>query len=157
LTANERTRFEKPLIVQQKGEHEEVQFTCPAADENTCVYAEQFIDMFREAGWRVQNNEVQRGTLARPPSGIVLFKHTDGTPDPNDWKSGTWTRISPGLVSVYQAFASIGIEVDGAGRKDISEDVLTIYFGQEKSDESDGTPLTQTMQQISSHPIPGKL
>lgn len=157
LSQREWNRFEKPLRVQQKGEHEEIQIVCPAADEPTCVYAEQFINIFRDAGWKVQNNEVQRVTLARPPAGVMLYKHSDGTPDPNDWRSGAWTRVSPGLVSVYQAFASIGIEPDEESRKDIAEEVMTIYFGTAKADEGEPTNLTQTMERNKGYKIPGKL
>src|SRR5271157_1514130 len=91
------------------------------------TWTAMFINIFREAGWKVQNNQVDRVTLGRPPAGIVLFRHTDGDPDPNDWRSGTWVRVSPGLVSVYQAFSNIGIKADGNARKDIPEGVMTIY------------------------------
>src|SRR5271157_4387882 len=62
------------------------------------TWTAMFINIFREAGWKVQNNQVERVTLGRPPAGIVLFRHTDGDPDPNDWRSGTWVRVSPGLA-----------------------------------------------------------
>jgi hypothetical protein len=50
--------------------------------------------------------------------------------------------MSPGLVTVYLAFSSIGIEPDEQTRKDISEQVTTIDFGTEKEDEGEGTNLT---------------
>ena len=63
LSEKERQAFQEPLKVQQKGEHEEIQIVCPTSDESTCVYANQFINIFREAGWKVQNNQVERVTL----------------------------------------------------------------------------------------------
>ena len=51
---------------------------CAQADEAACIYADQFINIFRDAGWKVHNNRLDRIMLARPWPGVVLFKKGTG-------------------------------------------------------------------------------
>ena len=147
FTKSERDAFEQPLK-EQKAPREGIQVGCPQADENTCIYATQFIDLFREAGWTVQGNQVQRVTLGRPSSGVTLFKRGSGKLDPSNWRSGLWTAISPSLESVRQAFVNVGIEPDSGANSDLPEEVIAVYFGSEKSNEAERTPLTETMEKV---------
>jgi len=147
FTDAERQAFEKPLKAQTTP-REEIQIACPQADESVCVYAAQFINMFREAGWRIQDNQVQRGMLGTPLAGVVLFSHSDSKPDPNNWRSGVWTAFTPSVENVYQGFANVGVEPDSSSRTDIPENVMTVYFGSEKSDEGEKTQLTAAIETI---------
>jgi len=149
LADAERTLFEEPLK-KQTDDRYEIQLTCPSADEPTCVYAAQFITLFREAGWKVQNNQVQRVILGVPYSGIRLFSYVEKYPEPDaPADTGVWTKVSPSLVTVYRSFHAIGIEPDGGIRNDIKENVLTVYFGSEKADESEPTDMTKLYGQLS--------
>jgi len=145
LTQDERDSFEKPLK-EQTSPRELVQLACAQADEHTCVYAAQFIALFRESGWRIQENRVARITLARPDAGVTLFKKGTGHLDPDNWRSGLWTTVSPSFVNVSQAFENIGIEPEAGANPELAEDAITVYFGLEKANEGEGTRLTELMK-----------
>jgi hypothetical protein len=142
LDQAERTRFEEPLRKQIEDRYE-LDLSCPSADESICAYAGQFIEIFREAGWKVRDNQVHRVTLGVPYQGIRLFSYVPNYPAPDaPVDSGVWTKISNSLITVYKSFSSIGIEANGGVRNDVPENVLTIYFGPEKADESKPTDMT---------------
>jgi len=87
LSEKERALFEKPLS-EQKEPREEIQIICAQGDEPACVYAAQFVNIFREAGWKVRDNHAEPVHLNNPTAGIVLFKHGEGKLDPDNWRSG---------------------------------------------------------------------
>jgi hypothetical protein len=148
LDAEERERFKAPLE-QQRDERYEIQIACPSADEASCIYATQFIDLFREVGWKIQDNQVQRVTLGRAYGGTRLFEYVEKYPPPDaPTNQGVWTLTSSSLVSVYRAFSAVGIEPDEGIRDDVKPNILTIYFGSERSDESQPTQLSETMKLI---------
>jgi len=93
LNDRERALFEKPLS-EQKEPREEIEILCAQGNEPVCVYAAQFVNFFREAGWKVRDNHVQPVTLSNPTAGIVLFKHGQETLDPDKWQSGLWTALT---------------------------------------------------------------
>jgi hypothetical protein len=147
FSETEQNVFEQPLKGQVEP-HEEIQIACPQADENTCIYAAQFIDFFRDAGWTVRGNKVERVTLAKPLKGVILFKQGTGKLDPANWRSGLWTAFSPSIKSVGQAFVNVEIEPDSGANPDLPEGVITIYFGPEKPNEAEKTPFTRTMESL---------
>jgi hypothetical protein len=147
LDAKERSLFEEPLK-EQKEPREEIQITCPQADENTCVYAGQFVNLFREAGWKVHDNHVQRVTMSNPTAGTFLFKHGSGKLNPDDWRSGLWMAFSASFVNTRQAFVNIGVEPESGSNPELPEGIIAIYFGSEKPDESERTLLTDTMRKV---------
>jgi hypothetical protein len=150
LDQKEWTAFEESLKT-QKEPREEILMACPQADEAACIYADQFINIFRDAGWKVQNSRLERVTLARPWAGVVLFKKGTGTIDPNNWRSGLWTKVSPSLLTVRQAFVNIGVEPDEGNDPELGEDLITVYFGMEKPDESARTSLTESMERMTQY------
>lgn len=148
LDDDERAKFERPLQA-QNSDRERIQLACPAADEATCVYAAQFINMFKDAGWKLQSYEVQRVSLGVPYEGIRMFGYVKEYP-PSDAPSnvGEWSAITPSMVSIYRAFSSVGIETETGIRKDEEQDVLTLYFGSERPDESRRTQFTGTIEKM---------
>jgi hypothetical protein len=150
LDEKERQAFEKPLKKQAKGEHEELRLGCPAYDEAVCSYAGQFVQMFVESGWIVEENEVSRLQINRSPAGILLFRRRVA--------GGTFNSVaqaSPGTIALYRAFANIGVQVDLATTDGIEvndrtinmpDNFILVYFGVERPDESEGTQLTRKMK-----------
>jgi hypothetical protein len=157
LSEHERVLFERPLS-EQKEPREEIQIICAQGDEPACVYAAQFVNIFREAGWKVRDNHVEPVRMNNPTAGIVLFKRGQGKLDPDNWRSGLWTALTASLVDVREAFVNIGIEPEGAGNPELPEGVISIYFGLEKEDEGAATNLTKTMEKLGNQwrggPIP---
>ena len=147
FTEVERNQFEQPLKDQMET-REEIQIMCPVADESSCVYAGQFIDLFRQAGWKVQGNQVDRITLAKPLAGVVLFQHGSGTLDPDNWQLGLWSPISPSLENVRKAFVNVGIEPDSGANPNLPGNIIAIYFGLEKKNQAERTRLTAMMEVV---------
>lgn len=147
LSARERFKFEAPLS-QQKENKEEIQLTCPQDDESVCVYAGQFVNYFREAGWKVHDSKVQRITMSTPVAGIVLFQHGVGKLNPDDWRSGLWTAISLSFVNVRQAFVNIGIQPEAGANPDLPEGLITVYFGPPRENEGAPTQLSLSMDNM---------
>jgi hypothetical protein len=148
LTNRERRDFENPLK-QQIEPKQLVRLACPAADETVCIYAAQFINLFKESGWVIQGGIVNRVTLGIPFEGVRLFEHTDRQFNPNDPPNvGSWMPVTPSLMAIYDAFKKIGIESDAGTDHELSEQVITVYFGPPRADERASTSLTQTIKTI---------
>ena len=144
LTADERTSFEAALKAQKSGDDAFVQLACPVGDEPTCVYAGQFINLFGEAGWNVQPG-VQRLTLSKAPDGVAVFRK-GGNKDymMKHWDAGAYFPLNePHIVAIHNAFRQIHIEIDGQSNPDLDENVLMVYVGPPRDDESEPTEFTR--------------
>jgi hypothetical protein len=148
LDDDEKQAFEAPLREQAEDRYE-IQLACPSADESTCVYAAQFINIFKEAGWKIQDYQVKRVTLGVPYDGVRIFSYVEKYPDPAAPPNiGVWTKISKSLITVYRSFHAIQIEPEQGIRNDLKENVLTVYFGSERADEGAPTSLTTMYGQL---------
>ena len=130
----ERLSFENSLRPQKGPDDLEVQISCPADDEKTCVYAGQFVNLFGEAEWKVQPL-VSRLTLSKALDGITVYRRGGNKEDMmRRWNSGGWFNINePRLLAVQNAFRAIHIEIDGGTNPDIAENVMMVYIGPEKT------------------------
>lgn len=106
-----------------------VRIGCAPADEESCVIGGRFLDFFREAGWQVEGNEVQRVQLGKPEPGILIFAHGGGELDPDDFKSGLWVLLGPSLTTIQAAFTEIGLATDVRADATIPDTTIGIYFG----------------------------
>jgi hypothetical protein len=107
-----------------------ISIDCVASDESVCVYAAQYLDLFKLAGWRSTDGLVHRITLGVPVSGVRLGVHQDIPFDPNQHPgTGHWVKMTPGMISVVQAFANINIGADFEGGSSIPDGVIEVYFG----------------------------
>jgi len=147
LTSKERYSFEKPLA-EQKESREEIQLTCDAGAEPTCVYGAQFVNFFREAGWKVSNNRIEPVRMNNPMAGVVLYKRGVGKLDPDKWNSGLWSALTVSLISVRNAFVNIGIEPESGNNPQMPEGIISIHFGMEKEDEGAPTDFTNLMKKL---------
>lgn len=136
LSGKEIDRFKKPLMSPDFGKIP-VHLARPAADETTCVYAAQFIQVFRDAGWSVPEGIVERQTLLMPYDGVRIFEYTDTPIDYADPK-GTyaWMAMTCPMVAIAKGLASVGIMPDVGHGNTLPKDVLTIYFGPPNTSES---------------------
>ena len=149
LSEAERDTFEKPLK-DFKQPQMSIHLYCAPEDEVDCEYAADLIPLFGEAGWDVANT-VNRITLGRPKSGILIGMH--GTVKPEDepklkWDEGEWTRVRPEQWAVRQAFVNIGIEPDSTSGATVPENQINIYVGREREDESAPTDMTREFQKM---------
>jgi hypothetical protein len=148
LSAKERIAFEEPLK-SQKQPRLEIHIGCPGDDEKACVFANQFVRLFGESGWKVQS-VVERLTLSRPAAGVYLFRKGGAAPKtPYEWNIGGWLQINdPSLLSVQKAFQQIGIEPESGTNYQLADDVMMIYIGTEKENEAEPTNLTSSTKWV---------
>jgi hypothetical protein len=128
LTNEQRTGFVEALR-SQPPPREEVMVGCPAASEEACVFAAQFIDLFQEAGWVVRGNRVERGMLGKPDAGVVLMKRGEGTLDPSDPRSGLWVQQSTSMQTLEKAFASADMGTKQSAVVQMPEGVIGVFVG----------------------------
>jgi hypothetical protein len=148
LTTEEQGKFEKPLLSQAE-DKEQIGIVCPASDEPVCVYAAQFIDIFKQAGFVVSGGVVRRVTLGIPNAGVRLFTYSDYAFDPNQKPGiGHWVQMTPSLINVRQAFANIGIGTDQGSGNELPARTITVYFGPEEQGQTAAASLATSLQQL---------
>lgn len=150
LSANEQAVFVNALRAAHGGDANlEVQIGCPGGDEKTCVYARQFVPLFGQAGWQI-HPIVDRLTLTNASDGITAFRRAGSKEDMRKrWDSGGYVAINEAhMLAVHAAFQTLHIEIDGGANPDLAENVMTIYVGPEKDDESQPTHLTRAIQWV---------
>lgn len=143
LATIERDKFEEPLKA-KKDVTLTIQIACPYTDEKTCVFASQFISLFGESGWNVQPI-LQRTMLTKANDGIIIYRRGgDRSNSLKRWDAAAYFPIIEShLLAVESAFESIGIELEGGTNPDVPENVMMIYFGQERDNEGRPTDLTR--------------
>lgn len=148
LSNKETDLFKKPLV-EETEDRPQIHLACPTADESACVYAAQFIQIFRDAGWTVPEGIVERQTLAIPYDGIRIFEHIDTHADLSDPRGNfEWMAITHPMVAIYDSFSAIGILSDVGHGDTLPKDSLTIYFGPPRQDESAPTEFSRGVQKV---------
>jgi hypothetical protein len=56
--------------------------------------------------------------------------------------------MSPSFENVRQAFINVGIEPGSIADQAVSENVIRVYFGSEKPNQAERTPLTDMMERV---------
>lgn len=146
LSTKERAIFETPLRA-KKDATLDIQIACPLNDEHTCSYATQFISLFGESGWKV-SPFIQRIMLSKSISGIHIRKR-GGNKEwmMQHWDAGAYFAFNePHVVAIYDAFRAIAIETEGSTDPDLGEQVIMLYFGPERDNESETTDLTEDIE-----------
>jgi len=107
---------------------EEVRLSCPGADEQACVLAGEFLELFQAAQWKVVGDQVLRGQIGKPRRGIVLLKR-GLTTSPPPAGSGVWVNMSPSLTTLQRAFAGAGQQVETFADAAQPEGLITVFVG----------------------------
>jgi hypothetical protein len=122
-------RFIATLRTQSPESRYTIRIGCPPSEEGSCVIAGHFVDYFRDAGWTVDGNSVQRAIIGRPQPGILLFTNGSGKLDPNNPHSGLWARGSQSLVTVMRAFTNVNLPIKRQVDPKMPESMIAVYFG----------------------------
>jgi hypothetical protein len=152
LDKGEWQAYQKPLG-RQKDAKERIQILCPANDESSCIYAQQFVDVFLDAGWNVEGNAINRVIMKVPTAGVTILTRGEGQLDPKNWRSGLWVDWTPSFISVSQAFEDIGIEPESYATLEQRKDEIALYFGPEKENASEKTAVTYWMDEVREHAL----
>jgi hypothetical protein len=97
-----------------------VWLSCPDGKPEICRLVKQFIAMFQESGWRVEENKVMQWTPAHPLGGVYLILQADGEPD-------DLTRTAE--RGMKTSFTALGIPVRSASAPDVPKNSIGIFFG----------------------------
>ena len=91
-----------------------VWLACPEEREDICQRVRQFVDMFKNAGWRVEQNRVITWSPAHPLEGVHLILNSGDAIDSS---------------VVKNSFTSLGIPVQAASAPDVPHNSIGIFFG----------------------------
>ena len=121
------------MLTSQSNPSESVKLGCPSNDEQTCVFAGKFLELFKAGGWSLQTDLVERVNLPKPLSGMGLFKHGRGTYDASRTYSSLWVQQTESLKTISSAFEKIGLggEVQQQADQQLPDNVIGVYFGVE--------------------------
>jgi hypothetical protein len=99
-----------------------VWLSCPDGKPEICRLVRQFIAMFEESGWRVEEGKVLPWTPAHPLAGVYLILQGDGEPD-------DLTRAAE--KGIRNSFTALGIPVRSASAPDVPRNSIGVFFGPE--------------------------
>jgi hypothetical protein len=124
LSQKQNSDFIKAL--KQSPPIEIIQLGCFVGSEEACVFANQLLAAFREAGWPIEGNTVDFMTATtRGQRGMILFKR--GKPVAN---SPLWEVITtPTLAALKTAFGIVGIDAQITAHTSLAENKIQIYVG----------------------------
>jgi hypothetical protein len=128
LSKKERNKFIEILKSQKTSRHI-VRVACPPNNEDLCVVAKEYAELFQWGDWRIEGPAVQRATLSKPMAGVVLEQHSTGPGTPDDPRTGVWTQVTDSATTITAAFKSVDITVDPQGDFTMPEGTIGVYFG----------------------------
>src|SRR6185295_14828843 len=97
-----------------------VWLACPDGKAETCRLVKQFVSMFQESGWKVEDDKVIQWKPAHPLGGVYLILRKSGEP------GDTAPRDA---VGVRNSFLTIGIPVQTASAPDVPKNSIGVFFG----------------------------
>jgi hypothetical protein len=97
-----------------------VWLSCPNGKPEICRLVKQFIAMFQDSGWRVEDNKVVQWNPAHSLNGVYLILQAEGEPD-------DLTRIAE--RGMKNSFTALGIPVQSASAPDVPKNSIGVFFG----------------------------
>jgi len=113
FSAKEKSDFVSTLKARGVPDHS-VWLACPVGREDICQKVRQFVVMFKDAGWRVEQDRVNTWNPAHPLGGVYLILNSADRIDTS---------------SVKNSFLSLGIPVQAASAPDVPSNSIGIFFG----------------------------
>ncbi len=119
----------------QIGPRSQLRIGCVEWSESACIAAGQFLMVFSEAGWKIEQNQVFRMRVQVPTEGITITSRSSQS-DLEKMKDlpphlGLWEKMSPSHVTIFWALRKIEIPVQGGFDQTLPDDTLGVYFGPE--------------------------
>lgn len=113
FSAKEKSDFVSALKAKGVPAHS-VWLACPSEREDICQKVRQFVVMFKDAGWQVEENRVHMWNPAHPLGGVHLILNSADRIDTSGVKS---------------SFLSLGIPVQAVSAPDVPGNSIGIFFG----------------------------
>jgi hypothetical protein len=96
-----------------------VWLACPKGKIETCQLVKQFVPLFQESGWRVEQEQVIQWQPAHPLGGVYLILYA---------ASDSGDAPSPDEAGIISSFTALGIPVQSASAPDVPKNSIGIYF-----------------------------
>ena len=101
-----------------------------SATEDICASVMPWVRLFQRAHWVVRRNQVERGFLGLPESGVTILIRGEGViPDEDDPKLGLWATVAPEWKCLMRAFKTVGITPHLHADRDLSDAEIVVVFG----------------------------
>jgi len=113
FSTKEKNDFVSALKRRGVPEHS-VWLACPVAKEDICQKVRQFVVMFKDAGWQVEQDRVNTWSPAHPLGGVYLILNSAD-------------RIDSSVVK--NSFLTLGIPVQAVSAPDVPHNSIGIFFG----------------------------
>lgn len=127
LTAERRDAFLKLLKPPLRSANR-LRIGCIAWSERACVAAGQFLVLFSQAGWTIDENRVFRMDEAIPTEGVSIVSRPEpGGPLPPHL--GRWHSLSLSELTLASAFVAMGVVESGAPDPSLTDGTTGVYFG----------------------------
>ncbi len=103
---------------------------CIAWSERACVAAGQFVVLFSEAGWTIEENRVLRLEPHIPKDGVFIVSQPEPGP-PLPPHLGRWHAMNLSEITLFLAFTQMGFAPNGSTDGSLGKGVTGVYFGPE--------------------------
>lgn len=107
-----------------------IRIGCLSWSERSCVAAGQFLLLFSQAGWTIDQNRVFRMDEPIPTEGVSIVSRPEPGP-PQPPHLGRWHKMSLTETSVEAAFVAIGVKVSGSADASLEDGTTGVYFSSE--------------------------
>jgi len=129
LTEQQRAIF---LSTLKKQPGTKVRLGCAIGSEESCVYAQQFLPIFKEAGWTVEGDRLERATISQTFFGVGIFM-LGGKKEPTAQPGMYWVQVRPELQPFFavlvEGFGQLGIETKAIADENFPEHLIGVFFG----------------------------
>jgi hypothetical protein len=126
LTDERRQEFLK--LLRPPSQADKLRVGCIAWSERACVTAGQFIVLFSQAGWTIDENRVFRMDEAIPTEGVSIVSRPEpGGPLPPHL--GRWHALGLSELTLASAFTAMGVVESGAADPSLAGGITGVYFG----------------------------
>jgi hypothetical protein len=129
LTPQQQSLFIAALKKQPGGK---IRLGCASGSEESCIFAQQFLGLFKEAGWSVEGEKVERVVISKPFFGVGIFM-LGGEKTPTAQPGIYWSRVRSELQPFFEVlldgFGQLGIEAKGINDAAFPEHLIGVFFG----------------------------
>ena len=126
LTDERRQEFLTLLKPPQKAD--KLRVGCIGWSERACIAAGQFLVLFSQAGWTIDENRVFRMDEAIPTEGVSIVSRPEpGGPLPPHL--GRWHSLSLSELTLASAFTAMGVVENGSSDQSLADGIKGVYFG----------------------------
>ena len=139
LDAPRRAKFLSLLQIPSDAHFRRLRIGCTAWSEASCIAAGNFLKLFSEAGWQIEEGRVFKMEPSIPVNGMTIASRNDRLARLPQLPPhlGRWAKANVSASVITVAFRFMDNPVNFSSDPELADDALGVYFGPE--------PLTHSM------------